>query len=92
MNPKDESAPASPDALAAYRAKRSPDRTPEPFTGVSPVAGRSFVVHKHAARNMHFDLRLEIDGVLMSWAVPRGPSYDTADKRLAVHVEDHPLE
>src|SRR5215210_4803159 len=80
------------DALAAYRAKRSPDRTPEPFSGVAAPGGRSFVVHKHAARNMHFDLRLEWNGVLLSWAVPRGPSYDVADKRLAVHVEDHPLE
>jgi bifunctional non-homologous end joining protein LigD len=91
MNPGSDDSPAG-DALSAYRAKRSPDRTPEPFSGVSPVSGRSFVVHKHAARNMHFDLRLEMDGVLRSWAVPRGPSYDMADKRLAVHVEDHPLE
>src|SRR5215210_643427 len=80
------------DALAAYRAKRSPDRTPEPFSGVAAPGGRSFVVHKHAARNMHFYLRLEWNGVLLSWAVPRGPSYDMADKRLAVKVEDHPLE
>src|SRR3954466_1877112 len=91
MSPKRPDAPAG-DALATYRAKRSPDRTPEPFSGVSGVPGRSFVVHKHAARNMHFDLRLEMDGVLRSWAVPRGPSFDMADKRLAVHVEDHPLE
>ncbi|HET9425834.1 MAG TPA: DNA ligase D [Gemmatimonadaceae bacterium] len=83
---------ASDDALAAYRAKRSPDRTPEPFSGVASPGGRAFVVHKHAARNMHFDLRLEMDGVLLSWAVPRGPSFDPADKRLAMHVEDHPLE
>jgi bifunctional non-homologous end joining protein LigD len=87
-----ESPPAGSDALAAYRAKRSPDRTPEPFSGVALPGGRTFVVHKHAARNMHFDLRLEWNGVLLSWAVPRGPSYDMADKRLAVHVEDHPLE
>jgi bifunctional non-homologous end joining protein LigD len=79
-------------SLAAYRAKRSPDRTPEPFGPVSPVPGNLFVVHKHAARNLHFDLRLEMDGVLRSWAVPRGPSYDQNEKRLAVKVEDHPLE
>ncbi len=80
------------DDLAAYRAKRSPDRTPEPFGPVSPVPGNLFVVHKHAARNLHFDLRLEMDGVLRSWAVPKGPTYDQAEKRLAVKVEDHPLE
>ncbi len=83
---------ASPDALAAYRAKRSADRSPEPVGAVSKVPGRLFVVHKHAARQLHFDLRLEMDGVLRSWAVPRGPSFDQADKRLAVRVEDHPIE
>jgi bifunctional non-homologous end joining protein LigD len=84
--------PATDDNLASYRAKRSPDRTPEPFGPVSAVPGNLFVVHKHAARNLHFDLRLEMDGVLRSWAVPKGPSYDQAEKRLAVKVEDHPLE
>src|SRR5205809_46320 len=84
--------PATGDGLAAYRAKRSPDRTPEPFGGISAVPGNLFVVHKHAARNLHFDLRLEMYGVLRSWAVPKGPSYDQTEKRLAVKVEDHPLE
>lgn len=81
------------DPLRAYRAKRSPDRTPEPAGVLAPVgAGGLFVVHKHAARRLHWDLRLELDGVLRSWAVPRGPSYDQKDKRLAVMVEDHPME
>jgi bifunctional non-homologous end joining protein LigD len=80
------------EALQQYRAKRSGDRTPEPVGALGAGAGGLFVVHKHAARRLHWDLRLEMDGVLRSWAVPRGPSYDQADKRLAVHVEDHPIE
>src|SRR6187399_535504 len=88
----DSAAPAQPDSLATYRAKRSADTSPEPVGRVSKTDGRLFVVHKHAARQLHFDLRLEMDGVLRSWAVLKGPSYDTNDKRYAVKVEDHPIE
>ena len=84
------------DRLEAYRAKRSASATPEPFgdAGVPSSAGggRLFVVQMHAARRLHYDLRLEWDGVLLSWAVPRGPSPNPQDKRLAVHTEDHPLD
>jgi bifunctional non-homologous end joining protein LigD len=80
------------DLLSTYRAKRSPGVTPEPVGAVGPGEGRLFVVHKHAATRTHWDLRLQMEGVLRSWAVPRGPSADPSDKRLAVHVEDHPLE
>ena len=84
--------PAEPDSLSTYRAKRSADTSPEPVGHVASTPGQLFVVHKHAATRLHWDLRIEMDGVLRSWAVPKGPSYDTNDKRLAVRVEDHPLE
>src|SRR5829696_400288 len=86
--------PSSPDRLSPYRAKRSLEQTPEPAGSIRerPEAGVLLVVHKHAARRLHYDLRLEMEGVLRSWAIPKGPSYDSADKRLAVLVEDHPLE
>jgi bifunctional non-homologous end joining protein LigD len=83
---------SQPDRLAAYREKRSASRTPEPFGGRVVAGGSIFVVQKHAARNLHWDLRLELDGVLLSWAVPKGPSPNQADKRLAMQTEDHPLE
>src|SRR5215211_7606951 len=84
--------PSGSDRLDAYRAKRSLERTPEPAGAVAQASGRLFVVHQHAATRLHYDLRLEMEGVLRSWAVPKGPSYNRADKRLAVMVEDHPLE
>ena len=80
------------DRLDRYRAKRSASGTSEPFGGAPAAGGSLFVVQKHRATSLHWDLRLEMDGVLVSWAVPRGPSPNQADKRLAVHVEDHPLE
>jgi bifunctional non-homologous end joining protein LigD len=82
----------SEDKLEKYRAKRSPDRTPEPFGAGASPSGRLYVMQKHAARNLHYDLRLELDGVLKSWAVPKDPSYDQTVKRAAFHVEDHPVE
>jgi bifunctional non-homologous end joining protein LigD len=84
--------PTRDERLAAYREKRKASRTPEPFGGRVLAGGSVFVVQKHAARSLHWDLRLELDGVLLSWAVPKGPSPNQADKRLAMQTEDHPLE
>lgn len=78
--------------LSKYKAKRNFAVTPEPAEGgESAAGGLQFVVQKHWATRLHYDFRLELDGVMLSWAVPKGPSYDTADKRMAVHVEDHPI-
>ena len=84
--------PASDDALSPYRAKRSADRTPEPFDSRASSTGNLFVVQHHAARRVHFDFRIERGGVLWSWAIPKGPSPNPADKRLAVQTEDHPVD
>ena len=80
------------DALALYKKKRNFAVTPEPAEGGTPGAeALQYVIHKHWASRLHYDLRLELDGTMKSWAVPKGPSYDPADKRMAVQVEDHPL-
>ncbi|MEU8897971.1 ATP-dependent DNA ligase [Nocardia sp. NPDC048505] len=85
---------AQTDALTKYRSMRDPKRTPEPVPAAPPTAtdGNRFVVQEHHARRLHWDVRLERDGVLASWAVPKGPPTSSDQNRLAVHTEDHPLE
>ena len=86
--------PTGPDRLAVYRGKRDGSRTPEPVpVGPAPATtGRSFVIQEHHARTLHYDLRLERDGVLVSWALPKGVPTDPGKNHLAVQTEDHPLE
>src|SRR5437867_3556590 len=78
--------------LEEYKRKRKFDKTPEPAGTIKKQEGNSFVIQKHHATRLHYDFRLEMEGVLRSWAIPKGPSFNPADKRLAMETEDHPID
>lgn len=94
MSASDDGDTMAKDALKVYRKRRNLKISPEPYGTIKKRTGKKllFVIQKHAARALHYDVRLEIDGVLVSWAVPKGPSLNPAVKRLAVRTDDHPME